>query len=648
MFSFSRIGCILSGIIAACISHAAYASAQAAGEASRSGGSARVVDHELVIRGTDRADRIAVGAAGERTVNVVINGRDAGHFKGLKRILVQAGRGNDSVVIGSNVTLPARLEGGPGNDWLKGGSGAHQFIGDDGHDVMVAGSRRDAFVGGPGDDRWVVPTGKLGTLLVGPAASGETLKLLKRLYKLRSVSVNSPLGPVIVGSADLNDPKLVRLVRRAYKSGETVSLTSANRSQIARLVDLVGHTAQARWTSHEPRMDLISLRRVHLPGGRTHEITELIAPGRPLVDKWDKDRADARRRGERNRLELLSRTFAESAVVPEASLGDDADNLLALADSKQSITTGNDYDTGNTIQLVTNVWSARSFENQFDIYYFEQELDASLNWPAAVRGWTNVVTTFPDPLNGTTHSATLIQPSPQSTLETTSVTSGVTQNYSGTIGFNQTQGTNVSGTGGVSIINSKTTQVPPIQVTNEPQIPVTGWSYDVKDLAGTAETLDLYQQWIWEVPFSFYPKAIQQYTYAPGASMLVNYDSNPNYELDTPQIDPGVPLPFGTNFAIDKPVITGLSSSFVATGGQFTINGTGFYPALVTAVLIDGTPLQATQYVVTSTQAITATAPFSGPLMPVKIQTTQGFSNDTFTITVCPILCAGDRATSSR
>lgn len=647
MFGFSRFGCIVSAIIGICLLCDACSPAKAAGDASRSGGSATVVDHELVVQGTDRADRIAIRAAGNQTVDVVINGRDVGRFKGLKRILVQAGRGNDFVVIGPNVTLPARLEGGPGNDWLQGGSGAQQFLGGDGDDVMVAGGRRDAFVGGPGNDRWVVPTGKLGTLLVGQAASGETLKLLKRLYNLRPASIDSPIGPLIVGSADLDDRQLVRLARRAYSSGETVSLTNANRAQIARLIDLVGHTTQARWASHEPQMDLISLRRVHLPGGRTHEITELTAPGKPVVDASDMSRAEARRRGERNRLELLSRTFAEAAVMPEASLGDDPDSLLALADSKQSIATGNDYDTGNTIQLVTNVWSARSFENHFDIYYFEQELDASLNWPAGVRGWTNIVTTFPDPLNGTTQSATLIQPSPQSTLETTSVTSGVTQNYSGTIGFNQQQGSNVSGTGGVSIINSKTTQVPPIQVTNEPQTPVTGWSYDVKDLAGAAETLDLYQQWIWEVPFSLYPKTIQQYTYAPGASMAVNYDSNPSYELDTPQIAPGVPLPFGTNFAIDKPVITGLSSSVVATGGQFTINGTSFYPALVTAVLIDGTPLQPTQYVVTSTQAITATVPFSGALMPVQIQTTQGFSNDNFTISACEIICTRKGATKT-
>ena len=40
--------------------------------------------------------------------------------------------------------------------------------------------------------------------------------------------------------------------------------------------------------------------------------------------------------------------------------------------------------------------------------------------------------------------------------------------------------------------------------------------------------------------------------------------------------------------------------------------------------------------------------PFSGALMPVQVQTTEGFSSDNFTISACPIVCAGAAPAASR
>jgi hypothetical protein len=98
-----------------------------------------------------------------------------------------------------------------------------------------------------------------------------------------------------------------------------------------------------------------------------------------------------------------------------------------------------------------------------------------------------------------------------------------------------------------------------------------------------------------------------------------------------------IPLPFGNVFALEKPVVQGVSPTCVDVGSSFTIAGTGMYPSLVTAVLIDGSPLDPRQYTVTSDTAITVIAPkISGDRLPVVVQTQQGESNDGVTIKISP------------
>jgi Ca2+-binding RTX toxin-like protein len=101
----------------------------------------------LDVEGTRKADQINVdlnSATGQ--IDVVINGVAAGSFDPA---LVSAGiridgrAGNDTIVVGSAITLPVEVRGDKGNDNITSGSG---------NDTIDAGPGRDTCAGGTGDD----------------------------------------------------------------------------------------------------------------------------------------------------------------------------------------------------------------------------------------------------------------------------------------------------------------------------------------------------------------------------------------------------------------------------------------------------------------------------------------------------------------
>jgi hypothetical protein len=66
---------------------------------------------------------------------------------------VNAGPGNDVVVVSREVPAPVTLRGGPGNDRLVGGAAADKLIGGGGDDVLVGRAGDDWLYGGSGNDR---------------------------------------------------------------------------------------------------------------------------------------------------------------------------------------------------------------------------------------------------------------------------------------------------------------------------------------------------------------------------------------------------------------------------------------------------------------------------------------------------------------
>jgi hypothetical protein len=180
------------------------------------------------VEGTNGSDRIAITTA--RTagdVRVVVNGVTR-EYEGVGSLVVRAGAGDDVVRVSERVTLPARIEGGAGDDRLQAGSGAQNLLGGDGDDVIIGGGGRSALDGGSGRDRIVIAR-PLGTILIGPSAVGEALRILGRGYKLahlRSRNAAST-GPIVVGVADLDRAEVVRRLRASYEAGQTVALADA-------------------------------------------------------------------------------------------------------------------------------------------------------------------------------------------------------------------------------------------------------------------------------------------------------------------------------------------------------------------------------------------------------------------------------------
>ncbi|GIW81053.1 MAG: hypothetical protein KatS3mg105_2860 [Gemmatales bacterium] len=115
----------------------------------------RLIDGVLVISGSDQDDRIEVKGQGNNLKikadflpdDVTLPAGD------VTQIIVVAGAGDDRVTIKNNVTIAARLEGGPGNDRLRGGKGNDILVGGLGDDNLRGGDGDDTLIGNDGNDR---------------------------------------------------------------------------------------------------------------------------------------------------------------------------------------------------------------------------------------------------------------------------------------------------------------------------------------------------------------------------------------------------------------------------------------------------------------------------------------------------------------
>jgi Ca2+-binding RTX toxin-like protein len=83
----------------------------------------------------------------------------------VQSVLVLLGAGNDQLTVAGSIALPAVIDGGAGNDEIKGGNGNSVLIGGTGDDSLVGGTGRDILIGGLGADRLVANAGD--DILVG-------------------------------------------------------------------------------------------------------------------------------------------------------------------------------------------------------------------------------------------------------------------------------------------------------------------------------------------------------------------------------------------------------------------------------------------------------------------------------------------------
>lgn len=115
---------------------------------------------ELRVTGTEGNDTIVVSLhAGDGTrLDVSLNGATSSFaVSAIRRIRIDGRDGNDSVRIdqsNGNISIPARLSGGEGDDTLVGGSGNDRLDGGDGDDALDGQGGNDQIRGDRGHDQF--------------------------------------------------------------------------------------------------------------------------------------------------------------------------------------------------------------------------------------------------------------------------------------------------------------------------------------------------------------------------------------------------------------------------------------------------------------------------------------------------------------
>jgi hypothetical protein len=119
---------------------------------SRLHADATLARHVLSVVGTSAADKIQVTYDG-RAITVSLN-KSQQRFRlgAVNLIKIDAGPGNDFVVIAPTLQLPTSIRGGEGNDRLFGGAGNDTLFGNEGNDALLGRDGLNYMDGGAGDD----------------------------------------------------------------------------------------------------------------------------------------------------------------------------------------------------------------------------------------------------------------------------------------------------------------------------------------------------------------------------------------------------------------------------------------------------------------------------------------------------------------
>jgi hypothetical protein len=120
---------------------------------------------DLVVGGTLGNDVIRFTRGRDHDIRVWLNGHSFGIFHPTGRIVAYGQAGNDFIEVSEDITLPAWLYGGAGNDVLIGGGGYNILLGGTGNDILIGGRGRNLIIGGSGSDLLVSNRGE--SIMIG-------------------------------------------------------------------------------------------------------------------------------------------------------------------------------------------------------------------------------------------------------------------------------------------------------------------------------------------------------------------------------------------------------------------------------------------------------------------------------------------------
>jgi hypothetical protein len=582
-----------------------------------------IVGETLMVEGTPGPDRIRIAPTQlPGTVRVVFDGKVLGNYGPVANIDVNAGAGNDTVVVDPRITLPTLLDGGAGNDRLRGGSGPNVLLGGDGNDTLIGNPSRDTLDGGPGLNH-LVSLKSLGVIQVAPSVSGAALRSLSGAYTLMPLKV---AGPAVVGAADLRNANTVALLKNDYDGGQTVAIANATDADADALASLLGDSMPVDLPDGVGRADLVAFRKID-QGGQTLFSTSILLPVVNVRATPAQRLAGSRANALADR-EYLAGVFTPTPSIPAPPQNPDPQNdILDLATPYEQTQLYTSTD-GFEAQLVDTVWDARSFTNQSDFYYVKQEIDVDHGSINDISNIGSVSQTL-EPLSFLAGPPAIIQPSPLANPGTTTITTGVNKTVGGSIGWSEVQGLNVSINGSETFIDQTTTTSPPIAIEYLPQLSDSTPTWTFTPTNGSIPEATLYDSWIWQVPFNDYAPGQTTFNFVGGVYATVGANTQ------STSVVLHVPLPFGDTFQLGSPKVTGVSTLTVKPGDSFTIEGQALYPSTVQAVLIGGQALSTANFTPVSDTQIQVVAPNTpGSSLPVVVKTSLGLSNTDVTINI--------------
>jgi hypothetical protein len=133
----------------------------------------------LVVQGTAGADSLVLSPASGNAIALSVSGTSVGTFAApagaaFAHLLVYGNGGADSIRLTGNLSVPALLFGGDGNDTLdaSGSTANNALVGGAGNETLQGGSGRDLLIGGLGTD--ILRAGSGGAILIGGTTDHDT------------------------------------------------------------------------------------------------------------------------------------------------------------------------------------------------------------------------------------------------------------------------------------------------------------------------------------------------------------------------------------------------------------------------------------------------------------------------------------------